>query len=330
MAAPENYKKLGTVGTAYKGEYQPGKDYKYANTVYFDGSTYIALKDNPDGNPKDDRVNWMYLARGGDGVSGGTVISVNGQTGEVNLSASDVGAISKDDKGVKGGIASLGEDGKVPKDQLPDDIGGVKSVNGKTGDVKLDIPTKTSDLDNDSKFVDEEIIQEIINRLEPVGKIIAYMGTTAPENYLACDGQVYDISEYPILAEHIKTQFGRYDYWGGNGETTFAVKNLQGEFLRGAGTNGHEQGSGAVVGEHQDGTGIPAVQVSNNAQFLFGGFDSGNRAITNIDKSDRIKSSRWQTAANTYSPNTNVDYTDYVAYTPRPTNTSVLFCIKYQ
>lgn len=83
MSAPENYRKLGNVGIAFKGEYKSDQQYKYANSVYYDGSTYIALKDNPSGNPKDDRVNWMYLARGV--VSSGAVTSVNGQTGDVEL-----------------------------------------------------------------------------------------------------------------------------------------------------------------------------------------------------------------------------------------------------
>lgn len=121
MAATENFRALGTVGTSYKGEYQPEKEYKYANTVYYDGSTYIALIDNPAGEPKDDGVNWKYFARGASGS--GSVTSVNGKDGDVKLSASDVSAIPDTDKGSPDGVASLDHDGKVPKDQLPDDIG---------------------------------------------------------------------------------------------------------------------------------------------------------------------------------------------------------------
>lgn len=64
MAVPENYKKLGTVGTAYKGDYEPNTQYKYLNEVYYNGSTYIALKDNPTGAPNNDGINWKYSARG--------------------------------------------------------------------------------------------------------------------------------------------------------------------------------------------------------------------------------------------------------------------------
>lgn len=47
------------------------------------------------------------------------VTSVNGKTGAVSLSASDVSAIPASEKGVANGVASLGSDGKVPAAQLP-------------------------------------------------------------------------------------------------------------------------------------------------------------------------------------------------------------------
>lgn len=91
----------------------------------------------------------------------------------------------------------------------------------------------------------------------PIGTVIAFMGTTAPTNYVACDGTIYNISDYPKLANFFEQQFGTKNNFGGDGTTTFAVPNLNGEFLRGTGTNGHtNQGSGANVGVHQDATGI--------------------------------------------------------------------------
>ena len=90
----------------------------------------------------------------------------------------------------------------------------------------------------------------------PIGEIINFMGNSTPDYFLSCDGTVYNISDYPYLAEHFKTEFGSYNYFGGNGTTTFAVPDLRGEFLRGTGTNGHSnEGSGADVGVHQAATG---------------------------------------------------------------------------
>ena len=88
----------------------------------------------------------------------------------------------------------------------------------------------------------------------PVGHILSYMGITAPEHYLSCDGAVYNISKYPELANHFQREFGSSNFFGGNGTTTFAVPDLRGEFLRGTGTATRNTGTGASVGVHQNPT----------------------------------------------------------------------------
>jgi len=62
----------------------------------------------------------------------------------------------------------------------------------------------------------------------PVGHVISFMGTEIPTHYLACDGTVYHILEYPILANHILNNFGSTNYFGGDGIITFAVPVLLG------------------------------------------------------------------------------------------------------
>lgn len=64
MAVPEGYEKLAVVGIAYKGEYEEGKEYKQFNGVYYNGSTYVALKDGVTSVPYNDGINWKYLAQG--------------------------------------------------------------------------------------------------------------------------------------------------------------------------------------------------------------------------------------------------------------------------
>lgn len=71
MAVPEGYKSLGTVGIAYKGEYDSGTTYKYLNCVYYKGSTYVALKDSPEGEPQNNDADWRYLAEGVVGAAAG-------------------------------------------------------------------------------------------------------------------------------------------------------------------------------------------------------------------------------------------------------------------
>ena len=150
-----------------------------------------------------------------------------------------------------------------------------------------------------------------------VGAVYSYMGTSAPFGYLVCDGSVYNISDYPRLAGHINGHFGSYNFFGGDGVTTFAVPDLRGEFLRGTGTNSHTYGgAGAAVGVHQ----VPTLNAWAFA-------DSKNITVSgNFGYED------WQ---GTFSSDAYkyVGGTTYAGskkrYTVRPTNTSVLYIIKY-
>ena len=67
MAAPEGYKALGKIGISYKGDYNPNTVYERLDALYHNGSTYLAIKDAPDGAPRNDKINWIYLAKGYDG-----------------------------------------------------------------------------------------------------------------------------------------------------------------------------------------------------------------------------------------------------------------------
>ncbi len=92
----------------------------------------------------------------------------------------------------------------------------------------------------------------------PIGTIISYMGLTAPQDYLACDGTAYHIADYPELAAFFKEQFGSVNHFGGDGETTFAVPDLRNLFLCGYCGEAEEPLSGEV-GERQEATSFPAL-----------------------------------------------------------------------
>lgn len=167
------------------------------------------------------------------------------------------------------------------------------------------------------------------NGANPIGTIIAFMGNTPPMGYLACDGSEYDIIDYPKLAKFFKDQFGSTQYFGGT-DDKFKVPDLRGEFLRGTGTNSHtDQGSGASVGTHQNATEESFVQIdkTNNAAFL-----AISNNISNTWTSANIDSAPKRTTPRTvYTLNKTVStdsYSSDTPYTSRPTNTSVLYCIK--
>ena len=159
----------------------------------------------------------------------------------------------------------------------------------------------------------------------PVGNIISYMGNTVPKHYLACDGTIYNIGSYPELEEFITNEFGSINYFGGDGATTWAVPDLQGEFLRGSGTNSHaNQGSGGDVGEHQDGTIQNSVSCNGSNAYLIGDY------ISNVTP-DKINAD-WASGSGTvyYGSANKVAQNTSFGFTSRPTNTSVKYCIKYE
>lgn len=165
----------------------------------------------------------------------------------------------------------------------------------------------------------------------PVGTIIPIMSNTAPLHYLICDGTEYNIADYPYLAQHFVDEFGSVNYFGGDGITTFAIPDLRGEFLRGTGINGHaNQGSGADVGVHQDATEIPSVFTAHGTKIYAYKDTNDSTANTIPRKFDSIVTpvaSQISISGNT----SKYAYSQIPAkYTSRPTNTSVLYCIKYE
>lgn len=59
-----------------------------------------------------------------------------------------------------------------------------------------------------------------------IGTIISYIGKTAPDGYLVCDGETYPIDDYPQLADFFEAQYGDKAHFGGDGDTDFAVPTL--------------------------------------------------------------------------------------------------------
>lgn len=152
----------------------------------------------------------------------------------------------------------------------------------------------------------------------PVGHILTHMGTKAPKHYLICDGTEYNISDYPYLAQHFIDDFGSVNYFGGDGENTFAVPDLRGEFLRGSGTAERNTGSGEAVGQHQEATMIPC-------------FWSGTVMAAHKNASPQYMDKEHESGASNTSGGGNYSVSNTTShYTTRPTNTSVLWCIKYE
>lgn len=163
----------------------------------------------------------------------------------------------------------------------------------------------------------------------PIGAIQFFDATVAPQDWLACDGTVYNIADYPQLADYYEAQHGSKNFYGGDGTTTFAVPDLQGEFLRGTGTNSHaNQGSGGSVGEHQDGTSVPIAMADNsNMNIAYG---DGLISETILDTVFHVDAKKEAGSFRNIQGRSQSFENDARTknFTSRPTNTSFLICVK--
>jgi microcystin-dependent protein len=199
-----------------------------------------------------------------------------------------------------------------PKGDKGDDGEGI-IAGGTTGQVL----TKKSNTDYDTEWKNPSSADGL-----PIGTIISFMGINAPNGYLSCDGTVYNIEDCSELALFFEDQFGSKNVFGGDGVTTFAVPDLRGEFLRGTGTNGHSgQGNGADVGTHQD-----ATNLVNLNSWSDGSARNISFSDTNINPNYDSVSSTKHTTAFINGSTTTGQKND--SGTTRPTNTSVMWCIK--
>nr|WP_024835396.1 phage tail protein [Clostridium sp. 12(A)] len=160
----------------------------------------------------------------------------------------------------------------------------------------------------------------------PVGHILSYMGTTPPSHYLTCDGAIYNITDYPFLAQHIKIEFGSFNYFGGDGTSTFAVPDLRNEFLRGYHASKTEKLSGEI-GIHQNPTENIFLYTGNSKVAFTSNYNSADQFPSNMDS---IIQGTNNTGWLVNSSAQNWSSTGIGKYTARPTNIAVLYCIKYE
>lgn len=157
----------------------------------------------------------------------------------------------------------------------------------------------------------------------PIGTIISFMGLTAPEGYLVCDGTTYNIIKYPALAAFFEAQFGAKNHFGGDGTTTFAVPDMRNLFLRGYHGEAEQQLSDEV-GKRQEGTISPNIMTSGTDKTI--GFYGSELANTTrlFDSIVRVSNKvRFASASG------DVDHIDMpISTTSRPVNMAVLYCIK--
>lgn len=123
--------------------------------------------------------------------------------------------IPNSEKGVAGGVATLGDDTKISDNQLPiattTDLGVVKvGANltiGEDGTLNA--------IGGSGGTVSDTL---------PIGSVVEWFSTTIPTNWLECNGQAISRTEYAELFAVIGTKYG-----SGDGSTTFNLPNIKGK-----------------------------------------------------------------------------------------------------
>ena len=90
-----------------------------------------------------------------------------------------------------------------------------------------------------------------------VGEILPWVADVVPIDYLPCDGRVVAVASYPDLHTVIGNKYNTGT--AADGTTTFAVPDLRGYFLRGAGANKDGVDGGATGIKHADSTKRPTI-----------------------------------------------------------------------
>lgn len=123
--------------------------------------------------------------------------------------------IPNSEKGVAGGVATLGDDTKISDNQLPiattTDLGvikvGANLTIGEDGTLNA--------IGGSGGTVSDTL---------PIGSVVKWFSTTIPTNWLECNGQAISRTEYAELFAVIGTKYGF-----GDGSTTFNLPNIKGK-----------------------------------------------------------------------------------------------------
>lgn len=229
-------------------------------------------------------------------------------------------------------IVTLASGDAIDAGLLPEGAPGEDGADGYTPSIEVETDTDTEYRLN---IINKDMTittPNLRNDSTPVGTVISYMGVRAPAGYLVCDGMQYQVADYPALAEHFRAHFDSVKYFGGDGVETFAVPDLRGEFLRGTGEAARNTGRGNAVGVHQPPTEnmYTAVENDGTGHYVYHENDTtGYNQPWYIDKHIYASSESSFVGVNMGKGVTFTPPHRLMRYTSRPTNTSILWCIKY-
>ena len=140
------------------------------------------------------------------------------------------------------------------------------------------------------------------NQIIPAGQVSYFAMTSAPTNWLKCDGAAVSRATYATLFSAIGTTWGV-----GNGSTTFNLPDLRGEFVR-----GFDDGKGTDTGR---------VFASSQTEMVGKHNHAFNTIISGTGYNQVSNGVQGALSASATSNNTGTE--------TRPRNIALLACIKY-
>ena len=147
MAAPAGYTELGRIGFVDRGTYASGTTYRIGDVVYYNGSTWSALKDNLQGVTPAAGANWKYMARGF-AAEALSAITANDTSGVLGTAGANVTSQALVDAIADKVMTKLIEKSKIVNNLLATDATTVlsgpmgKSLDEKIGKVNSDLAVK--------------------------------------------------------------------------------------------------------------------------------------------------------------------------------------------
>lgn len=206
---------------------------------------------------------------------------------------------------------------------------------------------KTADIDPEQITLDR-LVATVQQALLPAGAVQAFAMNAAPAGWLAANGSAVSRTAYAALFAAIGTTYG-----AGDGSTTFALPDLRGYFVRGAGTNGDGSASGTfgnkiadMVGQHNHtitdpghvhSIADPGHAHSSYAWTYYGGSQGGTgrwwfqggggTAINSQDYS--VATSGSGTGISINNNKTGISVDNNSGTETRPKNIAMLYCIKF-
>lgn len=135
--------------------------------------------------------------------------------------------------------------------------------------------------DDDAQFDADQEIMKLISALArgismiPVGTVMAYVGTSAPDGWLLCDGTSYLKADYPELWGVLSLSGTVYE----DDSDDFLTPDLRGRVVVGAGTGATL--TTRAIGEDggAEGVQLTAANIPIHHEFNTAGFDPGEESV---------------------------------------------------